>query len=244
MSGLAATRHPARGIIVDDDELDLDEDNKIKLKSVSDEYIHSLPLIVADANGNEYVDLGLPSGTLWARCNLGATEELGEGLYFQWGETRGYTHDQIGSGEGQKKISYNETIFGPVDYPTKYGPVDNRSSLELGDDAARTIMGGDWMMPTADQLNELAQLPVEVQQQGDLPYIIIKGNNGNKLLLPFFGSYGYEGLWERYKVIILTRDLVKGNYYQVVSSRNFPGSLNVNSVSREYMGTIRGVLNV
>lgn len=53
-----------------------------------------------NANGHEYVDLGLPSGTLWANMNVGANSETDNGLYFAWGETTGYTADQIGSGEG------------------------------------------------------------------------------------------------------------------------------------------------
>ena len=42
-------------------------------------------------DGHEYVDLGLPSGTLWASCNVGATKPEEYGLYFAWGETKGYT---------------------------------------------------------------------------------------------------------------------------------------------------------
>lgn len=41
-------------------------------------------------NGFEYVDLGLPSGTKWARCNVGANSETDYGLYFAFGETNGY----------------------------------------------------------------------------------------------------------------------------------------------------------
>lgn len=44
----------------------------------------------------EYVDLGLPSGTLWAKMNVGAKSETDAGLYFAWGETQGYTAEQVG----------------------------------------------------------------------------------------------------------------------------------------------------
>ena len=40
-------------------------------------------------NGYEYVDLGLPSGTLWAACNVGASKPSDDGQYFQWGDTQG-----------------------------------------------------------------------------------------------------------------------------------------------------------
>ena len=51
---------------------------------------------------HEYVDLGFPNGTLWATMNVGANSETDYGLYFQWGDTQGYTAEQVGSGENQK----------------------------------------------------------------------------------------------------------------------------------------------
>ena len=56
-------------------------------------------------NGHDYVDLGLPSGTLWATMNVGASKPSDAGLYFQWGDTQGYTADQVGTGDGKKKFS-------------------------------------------------------------------------------------------------------------------------------------------
>ena len=56
-------------------------------------------------NGHEYVDLNLPSGTLWATCNIGASKPSESGLYFQWGDTQGYTKEQIGTGDEQKKFA-------------------------------------------------------------------------------------------------------------------------------------------
>ena len=50
-------------------------------------------------NGYEFVDLGLPSGTLWATCNVGATSPEQAGLYFAWGETVGFSADQVENGE-------------------------------------------------------------------------------------------------------------------------------------------------
>lgn len=53
-----------------------------------------------NANGHAYVDLDLPSGTLWATMNIGASSETDSGLYFQWGDTQGYNASQIGDGSG------------------------------------------------------------------------------------------------------------------------------------------------
>ena len=59
-------------------------------------------------NGHEYVDLELPSGTLWATCNVGASKFTDYGLYFQWGDTKGYTPDQIGEDKEQKEFIWTD----------------------------------------------------------------------------------------------------------------------------------------
>ena len=104
----------------------------------------------------EYVDLGLSSGLKWAKCNIGAEKETDYGDYFQWGEIENHgnsayrcTHDKY----------YN--ILNTYDTLTKYcndsscGIVDNKFTLDLEDDAARANMGGDWRMPTRDEIQEL-----------------------------------------------------------------------------------------
>ena len=61
----------------------------------------------ANHKGHEFVNLGLPSGTLWATCNVGATSPEQAGLYFAWGETTGYTADQGKNGERSfSELSY------------------------------------------------------------------------------------------------------------------------------------------
>ena len=50
-------------------------------------------------NNHDYVDLGLPSGTLWATCNVGAEQPESYGQYFAWGEIQGYTEEQVLNGE-------------------------------------------------------------------------------------------------------------------------------------------------
>ncbi len=125
-------------------------------------------------NGHEYVDLGLPSGTLWAKMNIGAEKITDYGDYFAWGETTPHQADADGY------IYYNlkhykwytsDTIvetdangFETVTYDNKYtkyctdeeyGPVDNLTTLELTDDAAHVNWGGAWRMPTYDEYREL-----------------------------------------------------------------------------------------
>ena len=107
------------------------------------------------SNGFDYIDLGLPSGTLWATCNVGATKPTEYGLYFQWGDTVGYTADQVGTGEGQKKFASDENDYkwGVSPNFTKY--TTNGETLELEDDAAHANMGGNWHMPSPRQCKEL-----------------------------------------------------------------------------------------
>ena len=106
-------------------------------------------------NGFEYVDLGLPSGTLWATMNVGASKPSDSGLYFQWGDTVGYTAEQVGTGDGQKKFDsdWNDYKWGVYPNFTKY--TTTGATLELEDDAAHAHMGGEWHMPSPTQINEL-----------------------------------------------------------------------------------------
>ena len=106
-------------------------------------------------NGYDYVDLGLPSGTLWATMNVGASKPSDAGLYFQWGDTVGYTATQVGRGEGKKKFASDESDYKFGVYPnyTKY--TTTGATLELEDDAAHINMGGDWHIPTPEQIKEL-----------------------------------------------------------------------------------------
>ena len=108
-------------------------------------------------NGFDYIDLGLPSGTLWAACNVGATKPSDYGLYFQWGDTVGYTADQVGTGEGQKKFASDESDYKFGVFPNYSKYTTKGATLELEDDAAHVNMGGDWHIPTPTQFQELLE---------------------------------------------------------------------------------------
>ncbi|MBQ7747395.1 MAG: hypothetical protein IJJ78_06010 [Paludibacteraceae bacterium] len=95
-------------------------------------------------NGHDYVDLGLPSGTLWATVNVGANKPEGYGDYFSWGETE--TKDNFTWDTYKYKT---EGVF------TKYNSTDGKMVLDAEDDAARANWGGKWLTPTREQMNEL-----------------------------------------------------------------------------------------
>ena len=106
----------------------------------------------------DYVDLGLPSQLKWAKCNIGATNEEEAGLYFQWGDTQGYTAEQVGDGEGLKTFSladYKFSIDGSSSNFSKYNASDSKTILDPEDDAAHVNMGGNWRMPTREEYDEL-----------------------------------------------------------------------------------------
>ena len=105
----------------------------------------------------EYVDLGLPSGLKWAKCNVGATSETDYGDYFQWGSTRPNTADEC-TRESYKfynSAKYSLTKYCVTSLYGLFGIVDNKTTLDLEDDAARANMGGDWRMPTEAEFQEL-----------------------------------------------------------------------------------------
>lgn len=98
-------------------------------------------------NGHDHVDLGLEGGIKWAKYNVGSNRETDTGLYFAWGETQGYTKDEVNN---------NKRDFIKNKYKvTKYNSTDNKVILDLEDDAAHVNMGGDWRMPTQTDLVNL-----------------------------------------------------------------------------------------
>lgn len=117
---------------------------------IEENEVHYNP-IIGPYNGHEYVDLGLPSGTLWATKNIGAISETDYGLYFAWGETQGYTASQVGT---DKSFSWSDYAFGSSSPFSKYD-TDGLDHLELTDDAASVNMGGEWHMPNRAQMVEL-----------------------------------------------------------------------------------------
>lgn len=117
-------------------------------------------LLTSSGGGSyEYVDLGLT--VKWAKYNIGATSESDYGLYFQWGDTQGYTAEQVGSGSGKKYFGWEDYKYWTGNTGsgssgmTKYNSTDGKKVLEASDDAATANMGGQWRMPTEAEFNEL-----------------------------------------------------------------------------------------
>ena len=158
----------------------------------------------AQADSHEYVDLGLPSGTLWATCNVGANSPEDYGDYFAWGET-------------EPKTTYSWATYkwcnGRDSTLTKYcdrsavGTVDNKTELEVADDAAYVNWGSEWRMPSYTQIQELVDnCTSQWTTQNGVTGRKVTGPNGNSLFFPAagwhysggianIGSFGYY--WSR-----------------------------------------------
>ena len=144
----------------------------------------------------EYVDLGLPSGTLWATYNIGATSPEDYGDYFAWGETEGYN-------DGKTKFDWSTYKWceGSSSTMTKYctnsssgynGFTDDKTELDLEDDAAYVNWGPDWRMPSSEQFSELinsSYTTIEwTAQNGVNGRKITSKTNGNSIFLPAAGD--------------------------------------------------------
>ena len=152
--------------------------------------INQQPPIVEKKDTSAYVDLGLPSGTLWATCNVGANNPWEYGCYFAWGEIK------------PKNGAYSDTTY------TYY---DNPETLPPSHDAATQNWGSDWCMPTIQQLKELIDKCTWTwtSLSGKNGYEIM-GKNGNSIFLPaagriyfslkrdggVLGFYWSSSLWE------------------------------------------------
>ncbi|MBQ2024847.1 MAG: InlB B-repeat-containing protein, partial [Paludibacteraceae bacterium] len=151
-----------------------------------------------NANGHEYVDLGLPSGTLWATMNVGATSAVDYGYYFCWGETTPRTTEyevsdyKLYEGESFDLNDSDISIF--VEGIKKYSKKDKKTVLEYEDDAARANWGGDWRMPTLKELEELVMNCIidNIQKNGKEYYRFTSIKNNQSIILPMSGAYGWD----------------------------------------------------
>jgi len=139
---------------------------------------------------HEYVDLGLPSGTLWATENIKDAD--GNELYFAWGGTSGYTAEQVGTGEGKRAFSWNDYEFGPESALTKYNSTDGLTVFGPEDDAATVNWGEGWKIPTEEEFEELTTSTTTAWTQVDGVNGVLFTSTANTNTL-FFPAVGYAG---------------------------------------------------
>lgn len=170
-------------------------------------------------NGHEYVDLGLPSGTLWATCNVGASSPEAYGSHFAWGETTTksnyywttykYVDHSVNNWYACTKYTHDDTRTDGVWYDSEGNFIgDGITVLESEDDVAAKDWGGEWKMPQVGFWNELCSSrncvwtwTSDYQGLGIAGYIVtskIVGYEGNSIFLPAAGyrnasELRYEG---------------------------------------------------
>lgn len=143
-----------------------------------------------DENHPHLIDLGLPSGTKWACCNVGASKPEGYGGYYAWGET-------------QEKSVYNwdSYLYG---YYDEYGDPDNYDQLVYigsdisgtGYDAATANWGAPWKMPTKEQCDELMECYSSWWTFNGVKGRYFKGPNGAVVFFPAAGEYYGSNLFK------------------------------------------------
>ena len=132
-----------------------------------------------DCNWHRYVDLGLPSGLLWATCNIGAKESWENGLYFSWGNVDGHAY---GSG-----YDFSETKYASTPGASLNGNIPVNAEY----DAARANLGGSWRMSTKDEFKELHDncISERTTQNGVNGMLFTSLINGNSVFFPATGYY-------------------------------------------------------
>lgn len=150
---------------------------------------------------NNCVDLGLDSGLLWAKCNMGTTDPTKPGDYYAWGET-----------ETKKKYAENYKFYGKSslkDGVIKYNRRDGKMVLELEDDAANVVLGVGYRIPTKEDWKELldectweaetftAPIEWDPSQKKFIKLWKVTGPNGNSIILPNSNGYKFEKGYEK-----------------------------------------------
>ena len=148
----------------------------MKLKLLSLLAVMLMTLTAYAQTEHEYVDLGLPSGTLWATCNIGADSPEKFGDYFAWGETAPKTYY---SGDSYTGSGYDDSEGSPRE-------------LLPEDDAATVNWGSEWQTPSAKQIDELINEKYTTTEWTTLNGVdgrkITSKSNGNSIFLPAAGD--------------------------------------------------------
>ena len=150
---------------------------------------------------NDCVDLGLASGLLWAKCNIGTTDPTQLGDYYAWGETS--TTKKYNNAYYKH---YKTDEYGSIKKILKYNEEDGKTVLDLEDDAARANFGVGYRIPTQEDWKELledckweavtATLPIVVDpsQKKIIARWKVTGPNGNSIVLPATIGFRCEGV--------------------------------------------------
>ncbi len=203
---------------------------------------------IQSKNGHDYIDLGLPSGTLWATCNVGANKPEEYGDYFAWGETvtKGdYTWSTYKHCKGSAAKNFTKYCN-----DRDYGVVDNKNSLEAVDDAATAKWGSDWRMPTRAECQELIEnCTWRWTTLNGINGCEVRGKNGNSIFLPagdwYVDTYCHQ--WSSdgyYRSSSLGQNVPYSNYELAIGFSFDSEGSNLTRFNRCYGALVRPVTGV
>ena len=173
--------------------LDIDGDNVLTIADVTALIKISNSGASGSVNSHEYVDLGLPSGALWATCNVGAATPQEPGELYAWGETETKEEYSWATYKWCNGDAVNSTNQNLTKYCDRggYGWLDGKITLELDDDVAHMKWGGRWHTPTREEFQELLDNCtfewVWTDEREEIRAFKVTGKNGNSILLPAAG---------------------------------------------------------
>ena len=140
---------------------------------------------------NTFVDLGLPSGTLWATCNVGADSPEKAGTFFAWGETSGKATYEYSNYKHCKGTTSSLTKYCTDEKKGYNGFTDGLTELQPEDDAATANWGNEWQMPSEAQFKELLDDSYTTKEwttlNGNNGLMITSKSNGRSIFLPASG---------------------------------------------------------
>ena len=169
------------------------------------------PVRVQKSNEDHaWVDLGLPSGTKWATCNVGANSPEEYGDYFAWGETapkdeyNWSTYKWMNAGQSDwrqiNKYTFDDGQTSGCWYSNGTFVGDGKTELDPEDDAATANWGSGWQMPSYDQITELYNSSYTTTtwttQNGKSGRLITSNSNGNSIFLPAAGYRDGTSLYD------------------------------------------------
>lgn len=146
----------------------------------------------------EYVDLGLPSGTMWASCNIGAQVPEDIGDYYQWGalkpidRTRDVLNDPF-----SYRFYYTDRAHDSNKF-SKYNETDGKRVLDLEDDIAYCLYGEGWSIPSLKQNEELYDNTTITEENiNGVPVLRYTAKNGNSIIVPKSGMGYLNLMWQQ-----------------------------------------------
>lgn len=194
--------------------------------------------------GHDYVDLGLPSGNLWANCNIGASSPYETGDFFAWGETQ--PKSQYIASNYKFGVNYEPSemyTFSKYVFDKESGVVDNKILLDDEDDAVRCHWGEFWSMPTIEDMMELLDgcewIPVGPFNESEVAgFIGVSKKNLQEIFFPVLGEKYDSGC---YWSASLATDMVSNEACRLDFS---DWSTSLSSESRYWGLPIRAVANM